>query len=161
MSTADVLQPIAAPLRTNAYVGMGSYPNAAPLPYNTPMLYSSNVNIQPIDVATVNPLKPVAVTTPVIVERPVVNEISVPQTTENQVRVDQESKWTWFGWMLLWFIAFLLLFWLLEYSLKPSWVLDENGEADTARILLTSFIFAALLILLIYAAKLFMRAYGW
>ncbi len=160
MATADVLLPTAVPLSTNTYVGLGSY--TGPIPYNTPVLYSNSIKVPSIDPASINPLKPVGNCSPEICQKPVVVETQRVHCSQEVItNSEQESKWTWFGWMLLWFIAFLLLFWLLEYSLKPSWVLDENGEADTARILLSSFIFAALLILLIYAAKLFMKRYGW
>lgn len=63
--------------------------------------------------------------------------------------------WGGLGALVLWFIIFIVLFWLIFYSLKPSWVL-QNGtnQVDTAKVLLSAVIAALILIVIIWLIKL-------
>ena len=64
------------------------------------------------------------------------------------------SSWEWFGLFVLWFIALTVLFWLIFYSLKPPFVLQDDGnQIDTAKVLLAAVISAFVLIVLIWLIK--------
>jgi uncharacterized BrkB/YihY/UPF0761 family membrane protein len=62
--------------------------------------------------------------------------------------------WDWLGAALLWFIVFTVLFWLVYYSLKPSYVLEDDGQVDTAKVLLAAVITAILLLIIVWLIKL-------
>ena len=62
--------------------------------------------------------------------------------------------WGWLGALLLWFIVFIVLFWLIYYSLKPSFVLQTgSNQVDTAKVLLAAVISALILIIIIWLIK--------
>lgn len=64
------------------------------------------------------------------------------------------SSWEWFGLFVLWFIALTVLFWLIFYSLKPPFVLqDEGNQVDTAKVLLAAVISSFILIVIIWLIK--------
>src|SRR3990170_4268528 len=48
----------------------------------------------------------------------------------------------WLGVLILWFIIFTVLFWLIFYSLAPSWTLNQDGTINTGKVLLASIIAA-------------------
>ena len=59
--------------------------------------------------------------------------------------------------MIMWFIVFTVLFWLILYSLKPSFVLQkDNNQADITKVLLASVIAALILIFIIWLLKFIM-----
>lgn len=63
--------------------------------------------------------------------------------------------WGWFGALVLWFIIFTVLFWLIYYSLKPSFVLQsDSNQVDTAKVLLAAVISALILVIIIWLIKL-------
>ncbi len=69
-------------------------------------------------------------------------------------------RWGWFGALVLWFIVFTILFWLIYYSLKPSFVLQtDSNQVDTSKVLLYSLISALILVLLIWLIKLAVNRY--
>lgn len=66
---------------------------------------------------------------------------------------DMGRGWAWFGLILIWLIIFLVVFWLIYYSLHPSFVLDPNGQTDTAKVLLYAFITAIVVIIILWIIK--------
>ena len=67
---------------------------------------------------------------------------------------DYMHGWGWLGTLILWFIVFTVLFWLIFYSLKPSFVLQSGTtQVDTAKVLLASVIAALILIVIIWLIK--------
>lgn len=64
------------------------------------------------------------------------------------------SNWGWLGALILWFIIFTVLFWLIYYSLKPSFVLqNDSNQVDTAKVLLAAVISALILVIIIWLIK--------
>lgn len=59
----------------------------------------------------------------------------------------------WLGALLLWFIIFTVLFWLIFYSLRPSWVLNPDGSVNTGKVLLISIIAAIILVIIIWLIR--------
>src|SRR3989338_1526258 len=67
---------------------------------------------------------------------------------------DMGYGWGWLGALILWFIIFTVLFWLIYYSLKPSFVLQtDSNQVDTAKVLLGAVISALILVILIWLIK--------
>ena len=65
-----------------------------------------------------------------------------------------DSGWEWLGSFILWFIVFIVLFWLIFYSLKPPFVLQsDSNQVDTAKVLLAAVISAFILVVLVYLIK--------
>lgn len=57
----------------------------------------------------------------------------------------------WAGMLLLWFIVFVVLFWLIFYSLKPGFISrKDNDEIDTGKVLLAAILAALILIIIIW-----------
>lgn len=65
---------------------------------------------------------------------------------------DTFSNWGWLGALIMWFIIFTVLFWLIFYSLKPSFVLT-NGAVDTGKVLLSAVIAALILVVIVWLIK--------
>lgn len=62
--------------------------------------------------------------------------------------------WMYFGLLLVWFILFLVVFWLIFYSLHPTFVLVPGTQViDTAKVLLYAFIAAIILIIIIWIIR--------
>jgi hypothetical protein len=62
--------------------------------------------------------------------------------------------WGWLGALVLWFIIFTVIFWLIFYSLKPSFVLQSgSNQVDTAKVLLAAVIAALILVVIIWLIK--------
>lgn len=62
--------------------------------------------------------------------------------------------WGWLGALILWFIIFTVLFWLIYYSLKPTFVLQtDSNQVDTAKVLLAAVISALILVIIIWLIK--------
>lgn len=62
--------------------------------------------------------------------------------------------WGWLGALFLWFLIFLVVLWLVFYSLKPAFVLQtDSTQVDTAKVLLASVIGAFILVIVIYLIK--------
>lgn len=62
--------------------------------------------------------------------------------------------WMYFGLLLVWFILFLVVFWLIFYSLHPTFVLVPGTQViDTAKVLLYAFIAAIILIVIIWIIR--------
>jgi hypothetical protein len=67
---------------------------------------------------------------------------------------DMSYGWGWLGALILWFIIFTVLFWLIFYSLKPSFVLQsDSNQVDTAKVLLAAVIAALILVIVIWLIK--------
>ena len=65
-----------------------------------------------------------------------------------------QGQWAWLGTLVLWFIVFTVLFWLIYFSLKPSFVLqDDSNQVDTAKVLLAAVASSLILILIIWIIK--------
>lgn len=66
----------------------------------------------------------------------------------------QDAGWGWLGALILWFIVFTVLFWLIYYSLKPSFVLQSGtNQVDTAKVLLAAVISSLILVIVIWLIK--------
>lgn len=66
----------------------------------------------------------------------------------------ENSSWAWLGGLVLWFIIFTVLFWLIFYSLRPSFVLQsDSNQVDTAKVLLAAVIAALILVIVIWLIK--------
>ena len=64
-------------------------------------------------------------------------------------------SWGWLGALILWFIIFIVLFWLIYYSLKPSFVLQtDSNQVDTAKVLAAAVITAVIIVFLIWLLKI-------
>lgn len=62
------------------------------------------------------------------------------------------------GYYILWFVVFVVLFWLILYSLKPPFVLQSgSNQVDTAKVLLASVAGALILILLVWLISYLLR----
>jgi uncharacterized membrane protein len=80
------------------------------------------------------------------------------ESTSKKRKGKKQASWGWLGALILWFIIFTVLFWLIFYSLKPSFCLHrDNNQTDTGKVLLGSVISAFLLILVIWAIKMFVN----
>lgn len=54
------------------------------------------------------------------------------------------------GWAVLWFIIIAVIVWLIVYSLRPNWALNDDGELDTGKILLASIVIALIIVIVLY-----------
>ena len=62
--------------------------------------------------------------------------------------------WGWLGALFLWFVILMVFFWLIFYSLKPSFVLqNDSNQVDTGKVLLASILSAIILIAIIWLIK--------
>lgn len=69
-------------------------------------------------------------------------------------KTKKEKTWEWLARVILWFIFFTVLFWLIYYSIKPSFVTQpETNQVDTAKVLLYAVISSILLIILVWIIK--------
>jgi len=59
----------------------------------------------------------------------------------------------WLGILILWFIIFTVLFWLIFYSLNPSWAQNQDGTINTGKVLLAAIIAAIILVIIIWLIK--------
>lgn len=63
-------------------------------------------------------------------------------------------SWGWLGSLIIWFIVFMVLFWLIYFSLKPSLVLQSNGtDVDTSKVLLAAVISSLIIVIIIWLIK--------
>lgn len=64
----------------------------------------------------------------------------------------------WVGILFLWLIIFLMLFWIILYSLNPSFVQNvDSGAVDTAKVLLWAFIMAIVLVIILWIVWMIMH----
>ena len=62
--------------------------------------------------------------------------------------------WGWLGALIMWFIIFTVLFWLIFYSLKPAFVLqNDSNQVDTSKVLLAAVIASLILVIVIWLIK--------
>jgi hypothetical protein len=54
------------------------------------------------------------------------------------------------GWAVLWFIIIAVIVWLIVYSLRPTWALNEDGELDTGKVLLAAIVIALIIVIVLY-----------
>jgi hypothetical protein len=54
------------------------------------------------------------------------------------------------GWAVLWFIIIAVIVWLIVYSLRPTWALNDVNELDTGKILLASIVIALIIVIVIF-----------
>lgn len=54
------------------------------------------------------------------------------------------------GWAVLWFIIIAIIVWLIVYSLKPAWALNEDGDVDTGKVLLASIVIALIIVIIVW-----------
>lgn len=59
----------------------------------------------------------------------------------------------WLGVLILWFIIFTVIFWLIFFSLQPSWTLNQDGSVNTGKVLLAAIIAAIILVIIIWLIK--------
>lgn len=64
------------------------------------------------------------------------------------------SGWSWLGALVLWFVVFLVLFWLIYFSVKPSFVMQtDSNQVDTAKVLLAAVITSLIVVIIIWLIK--------
>lgn len=61
------------------------------------------------------------------------------------------------GWAVLWFIIIAVIVWLIIFSLKPAWALNEDGDVDTGKVLLASIVIALIIVIIIWLIYAFCR----
>lgn len=73
----------------------------------------------------------------------------------------QWGVWHGVGAFFLWFIIIAIVFWLIYFSIKPSWALRPNtGEIDTGKILLAAIITSLVIVVIVWLIKCsFMSCY--
>lgn len=101
--------------------------------------------------------QPLEVLAPIKQDTVVVNTETITITSggSSNVRTYPGYTWTWLGALLLWFVIFIVVFWLIYYSLKPTFVLqNDNNQVDTAKVLLASVISALVLVIIIWLIRL-------
>ena len=54
------------------------------------------------------------------------------------------------GWAVLWFIIIAVIVWLIIFSLKPAWALDEEANVDTGKVLLASIVIALIIVIVVW-----------
>ena len=87
-------------------------------------------------------------------ECPPKKEECPPKPCDPCARNDMSYGWGWLGALILWFIIFTVLFWLIFYSLKPTFVLQtDSNQVDTAKVLLAAVIAALILVIIIWLIK--------
>jgi len=64
------------------------------------------------------------------------------------------------GWAVLWFIIIAVIVWLIIFSLKPAWALDEDGNVDTGKVLLASVVLALIIVIVVWIIYMACRG-GW
>lgn len=75
---------------------------------------------------------------------------------------DLSYGWGWLGGLILWFIIFTILFWLIYYSLKPDFVMQDNSpQVDTSKVLLAAVITSLILVAVIWLIKVAIAWRGW
>lgn len=90
-----------------------------------------------------------------VVTQPKIEKQEIVKSSCNKVHCSHYSSWGWFGALVLWFIVFIVLFWLIFYSLKPSFVLQSgSNQVDTAKVLLAAVISALILIIIVWLIKI-------
>jgi len=66
-------------------------------------------------------------------------------------------NWGWLASLILWFIIFVVLWWLIFYSLKPYFVLEnDSNQVDPAKVLLAAVIASIILVVVLWLIKLVM-----
>lgn len=58
--------------------------------------------------------------------------------------------YTALGWAVLWFIIIAVIVWLIIFSLKPSWAIDEDGNVDTGKVLLASILISLIIVIIVW-----------
>lgn len=67
-------------------------------------------------------------------------------------------SWGWLASLILWFVIFLVLFWLVFYSLKPSFVMEpDTNQVDVSKVLIASAVVSLILIAVIFLIKMVVR----
>jgi hypothetical protein len=63
--------------------------------------------------------------------------------------------WGWLGSLIIWFVIFTVLFWLMYYSLKPSFVLQEDlTQVDTAKVLVAAVLSSLVIVVIVWLLKM-------
>jgi hypothetical protein len=65
------------------------------------------------------------------------------------------------GYAVLWFIIIAVIVWLIIFSLRPAWALDEDGNVDTGRVLLASIVIALIIVIIVYIIYAACGSYGY
>jgi cell division protein FtsX len=74
---------------------------------------------------------------------------------ETQLSCKNPYSWSWLGMLIMWFIVLTVLFWLVYYSLKPSFVLqNDSNQIDTTKVLLAAIISSIILVFVVWLIKL-------
>lgn len=62
------------------------------------------------------------------------------------------------GWAVLWFVIIAVIVWLIIFSLKPAWALNEDGDVDTGKVLLASIVIALIIVIIIWIVYMACRS---
>ncbi len=88
------------------------------------------------------------------VHKPACPETCVDECGVVHVTSSKYAGWGWLGTLILWFIIFTVIFWLIYFSLKPSFVLQpDTNQVDTAKVLLAAVVSALILVIVIWLIK--------
>lgn len=89
-------------------------------------------------------------------EIPKVTVLAVETKTEEKVYKKQENKrWSQLAAFILWLIVLTIVFWLIFYSLAPTFVLQSDAnDVDLSKVLFYSFIFALIILIFVWVIKL-------
>jgi hypothetical protein len=120
--------------------------------------------------ASLSPSSPVRTRTPARTEDVTVTKVTETVETcptkkahheHHDGGYDMGHGWGWLGALIMWLLIFIVFFWLVFFSLKPTWVLKSGTqEVDTAKVLLAAVIAAVILVIIIWLIKLAIsRAY--
>lgn len=97
---------------------------------------------------------------PEVLDLPKTGSVTIETSTARTSDAPAKQKpigytWTWLGALLLYFVIFTVLFWLVYYSLKPSFVLqNDSNQIDTAKVLLAAVVSSFILVIIIWLVRL-------
>lgn len=89
-------------------------------------------------------------------------EVSIVDAKDNlgqkKVSVEENKvnrKWSQLAAFILWLIVLTIVFWLIFYSLAPTFVLQtDSNDPDLSKVLFYAFIFAFILLIFIWIIKM-------
>lgn len=142
--------------------------NSAPLSSLAPEASSGKTSCKKVDTApytSAPAVKKPEVPVAMIKETKVTPQVKMEESTltvipetncqsQDPTNFSYNYGWGWLGALILWFIVFIVLFWLIYYSLAPSFVLQNNSDQiDTAKVLLGAVISALIVIIIIWLIR--------
>nr|QBK91901.1 MAG: membrane protein [Pithovirus LCPAC304] len=107
--------------------------------------YSGNKMDKPCEVSRVRVCKPLKTC------HDVVTSTHMEEASCDDGEMDHHHHgYSSIGWAVLWFIIIAVIVWLIIFSLKPAWALNEDGDVDTGKVLLASIVIALIIVIIIW-----------